>query len=154
MKNIIKFGITSLLIILLFGCENNDGKISNDEIDSRGIDSENPIIGNWKLVEASISSGGPQYLVAVENGEEFNFLSTGIFISNRSSECTSGIFSIESNELILKYDCDGFITGVENPEGAITYTITYESNYLILIPTSVICTEGCSYKYEKITDTK
>lgn len=143
MKNIIKFGIASLLMILSFGCDNYD---------DAGIVSENSIIGSWKLVEAYISSGGPQYWVTIENGEEFKFLSNGIFSSNKYAECTGGNFSSEFNKLILNYDCNEFTTGFENSEGAITYEITFESNYFLLTPTSVICIEGCSYKYKKITD--
>jgi hypothetical protein len=63
MKNLKKFKSTFLLTIILFGC------ISNE--DSTVLNSENSILGIWKLVEASIRSGGPQYLVTVENGEEF-----------------------------------------------------------------------------------
>lgn len=44
------------------------------------------------------------------------------------------------------------MTGFENSEGAITYEITFEANYFFLTPTSVICIEGCSYKYENISD--
>ena len=143
MKNIIKFEIASLLIILSFGC---------DKSDDAGIDSENSIIGSWKLAEAYLSSGGPQYWVTIESGEEFKFLNNGIFSSNKYSECISGNFSTELNKLILNYDCNGFTTGFENSEGAITYEITFESNYFLLTPTSVICIEGCSYKYKKITD--
>ena len=65
MKNTRKIGLSFLLTILLLGCDTND----NVELDS-----ENSIIGNWKLVESYISSGGPQYLVEIENGEEFQFL--------------------------------------------------------------------------------
>ena len=143
MKSILKLGITSLLIILSLGCDNND---------DAGIDIEHSIIGSWKLVEAYISSGGPQYWVTIENGEELEFFSNGIFSSNKYFACTSGNFSIELHQLILNYDCNGFMTGFENSEGAITYEITFEANYFFLTPTSVICIEGCSYKYENISD--
>lgn len=80
------------------------------------------------------------------------FFSNGIFSSNKYFACTSGNFSIELHKLILNYDCKGFTTGLENSEGAITYEVTFEANYFFLTPTSVICIEGCSYKYEKISD--
>jgi hypothetical protein len=121
---------------------------NNETLESKDISAtEEPIIGNWKLVEAYISSGGPQYWVNIENGEEFTFSSSGLFSSNKFSECTTGDFSVELNELSLNYNCNGFKTGFENSEGAITYKITFESNYLLLTPTSVICFEGCTYKY-------
>jgi hypothetical protein len=123
----------------------------NDEIpESKDLSYDHSILGNWKLVEAYISSGGPQYWVDIESGEEITFLSNGSFESNRFSECKTGEFSIKSNELFLTYTCDGFTSGMENPEGAITYKLTLKSNYLILTPTSVLCFEGCSYKYKRI----
>ncbi len=143
MKSLLQFGVIFLLTIFSSGCDTND----NNELDR-----DNPIIGNWQLIEAYISSGGPQYLVSIENGEKFKFSINGTFSSNKYPECTSGNFSTESNELILKYDCNGFTAGIENSEGHITYKVTFESDYFLLTPTSVICTEGCSYKYKKITN--
>ncbi|RKS42494.1 hypothetical protein BC962_3283 [Gillisia mitskevichiae] len=141
MRYLLYFVLASVLI--MSSCSNN-----YDTLETEDLSAENdPIIGKWKLVEAYISSGGPQYWVNIENGEEFTFTSNGLFSSNRFSECTNGDFSIESNELILNYSCNEFTTGFENPEGAITYKITFESNYILLTPTSVICFEGCSYKY-------
>lgn len=117
----------------------------NEEIpESKNFSYDQSILGDWKLVEAYISSGGPQYWVDIESGEEITFLSDGSFESNRFSECKTGEFSIESNELFLTYTCDGFSSR------AITYKLTFESNYLILTPTSVVCVEGCIYKYKRI----
>ena len=108
---------------------------------------DEPIIGKWKLVEAFISDGGPQYWVNVENGEEITFTGDGLFSSNRFSECTKGDFSIELNELYLNYNCEGFTSGMENSEGLITCNIAFESNDLLLTPTSLICIVGWNYKY-------
>ncbi|CAH8287165.1 hypothetical protein EV196_109117 [Mariniflexile fucanivorans] len=91
-------------------------------------------------------------MVTIDNGEEFKFSKNGTFTSTKYSKCSGGNFSIESDELRLKYNCKGFTTGIENTEGYITYKITYESYNLIMIPTSVICTEGCSYIYKKVSD--
>ncbi len=140
MKN---FYFILAFVFCMFSCSNNNDTIVSQDLSVK----DDPIIGKWKLVEAFISSGGPQYWVDVENGEEITFTSDGLFSSNRFSECTNGDFSIESNELFLNYSCNGFTTGFENSEGAITYKITFESNYFLLTPTSVICIEGCSYKY-------
>lgn len=140
MKGILKLGAIFLLTILSLGCDDNDF-----------LDNDNPILGKWKLAEASISSGGPQYIVPIDDGEEFTFSNNGTFSLNRHPECTSGSFSIKSNELILKYNCPGFTTGVENSNGAITYSIILEEDYFILAPTSVTCIEGCSYTYKRIT---
>jgi len=111
---------------------------------------ESLMVGKWKQTKAYISSGGPQYWVDTENGVEIEFFKNGTFSSDRFSECISGNFSIEENKLLLKYNCLGFNTDVENEEGFITYNLEFFSDYFILTPTSgPICIEGCSYKYQK-----
>ena len=113
------------------------------------IADESLIIGKWKETEAYISAGGPQYWVDVENGEEIEFFENGTFSSDRFTECITGNFSIEQNELLLKYNCSGFNTELENEEGFITYKLEFYSDYFVLTPTSgPICIEGCSYKYQ------
>jgi hypothetical protein len=143
MKNLKKFAILFLLTVAFLGCVDNDDNLT--------VNSES-LLGNWKLVESSISSGGPQYTVAIENGEEFKFSDNGTFTSTKYPVCSTGSFSTASKELILKYSCSTFTTGIENAEGDITYQVTLNSDYITLIPTSVFCNEGCSYTYKKITD--
>jgi len=131
-----------LLLINLFlasGC---------DKYTSRTNDDENTLIGKWQLTEAFISSGGPQYWVNVEDGEEIEFFADGSFVSNRFSECSVGDFFIASNELLLEYNCNGFEVESENQDGFITYDLRFDSNHFVVTPTSgPICIEGCSYKY-------
>jgi len=123
--------------------------IACDKTDEPIIANETLIAGKWKLTEASISAGGPQYWIDVENGEEIDFFENGTFSSNRFTECSNGNFSIIENELLLEYECTEFNTESENNEGIITYKLEFYSNYFILTPTSgTICTEGCSYKYQ------
>ncbi|WP_282043083.1 hypothetical protein [Winogradskyella flava] len=131
------------LSILFFGLFSCDSEETNESINSE-------LIGKWKLTEAYISAGGPQYWVDVENGEEFMFFENGLFNSNRFSECTTGTFSTEQNELLLRYNCNGFESGSENEDGYITYDLNFEFDYFIITPSSgPICIEGCSYKYRK-----
>ncbi|WP_228235564.1 lipocalin family protein [Allomuricauda sp. M10] len=134
----------ALLLCLVFNsCDNED--------DLKGFDQDAfPIEGTWKLTAAYISAGGPQYWTDVENGEEIEFQGNGSFSSDRYPECTSGNFSVDEGNLTLEYDCEGFETGTENEEGLITYTLDYGKNTILLTPTSIICIEGCSYKYEKV----
>ena len=130
MKSKLKFGIIFLLIVFSFGCQ-------NDEMDNETL------IGSWKQIESSISSGGPQYIIEIENGEELMFFTNGRFTSNRISDCSTGNYFNNSDELFLYYDCSKY-------EKVQTYQITFESDFLILVPTSVICIEGCSYKYKRL----
>jgi len=135
-----KLSILALLLIFI-GCDvENEPQNANEEL----------LNGKWKNTEAFISSGGPQYWVDVDNGEEIQFLSNDTFSSNRYTECTRGTFSIEDSTLTLKYACPGFDPTAANEEGLITFSIAYESNAFLLTPTSgPICIEGCSYKYQK-----
>ena len=86
----------------------------------------------------------------VEDGVEFVFNSDGSFVSDMFTECMDGSFSVESNNLTLRYECDGFDSGIENEKDEVTYNITFESDHFVLMPTSVFCIEGCSYRYKKI----
>ncbi len=108
------------------------------------------LIGKWKLSEAYISAGGPQYLVEIEDGEEIEFFQSGTFNSDRYTECTTGNFSLEHDELRLEYSCNEFNPIAENENGIITYKLETHSNYFALTPTSgPICIEGCSYIYRR-----
>lgn len=129
-------------ILLLF--------ITCDKTSDKPISANATLIeGIWIQNEAFISEGGPQYWFDVDNGEEIEFNDDGTFTSNRFTECITGNFSLEENNLFLKYDCDGFETQSENEDGFITYDLELFSNYFILTPTSgSICIEGCSYKYQ------
>ncbi|MGB7393577.1 MAG: hypothetical protein WA913_04205 [Pricia sp.] len=133
--------LLTINLIFTVGCE----KYSSDTIDG-----ENTLTGKWQLTEAFISAGGPQYWVDVEEGETIEFLANGSFVSNRFTECSNGNFSVESTELLLDYDCDGFEVLPENEDGSITYNLELDSDYFIVTPTSgPICIEGCSYKYSR-----
>ena len=155
MKNILKFGIATIIIILSFSCEASDTETSNTEKkdgDTNAVEKNNTeysIIGKWKLIESYISSGGPQYLVKIENGTELEFFENSTFLSNESSICSRGTFKIEFNELMLDYECNE-LGDFENLDGFITYQITIERDSFSLIPTSIICTEGCTYIYKKL----
>ncbi|WP_179352601.1 hypothetical protein [Winogradskyella vidalii] len=132
--------ITALIIFT--ACEKTDDTI---------IANETLMIGTWLQTETSVSVGGPQYWVDVEEGESLMFFENGTFSSNRFTECTEGNFSIIDQELHLDYNCDQFSTEYHNEDGIITYDLNFKSSYFILTPTSgLICVEGCKSKYQKI----
>ncbi len=144
MKIIKKSLLSILFISFLFSCESND---------DAPID-ENSILGSWKLTEAFISSGGPQYWVTVDNGYELTFSSNKDFTSTQYDNCDSGVFSINADVTTLSFDynCSGFTSIAQNQDGFITFTIEeIDKNYFILTPTSgPICIEGCSYKFVRL----
>mgnify|MGYP000627119768 CR=1 FL=1 len=136
-------GIPIIIFGVLISCDHEDD-LKNFDYDAF------PIEGTWKLTEAYISAGGPQYWTDVEDGEEIEFQGNGSFSSDRYPECATGIFSVDDGNLTLEYNCEGFESGTENEEGLITYKLDYGKNAILLTPTSILCIEGCSYKYERV----
>ncbi len=136
-------GISIIIFGVLISCDHEDDLKSFD-YDAFSIE------GKWKLTEAYISAGGPQYWTDVEDGEEIEFQGNGSFSSDRYPECATGIFSVDDGNLTLEYNCEGFESGTENEEGLITYKLDYGKNAILLTPTSILCIEGCSYKYVRV----
>lgn len=137
MKNLIYLFISTIA----FSCTSENGPIAIDNSD---------LVGKWKLTEAFISAGGPQFWAAVEDGEELIFFANGTFTSSRFPECASGVFFVDATQLMLDYNCEGFVSESENEEGFITFDLDYQRNQFIATPTSgPMCIEGCSYKYQK-----
>ncbi len=141
MKNSCKLGISILFIIVVSGCKSTNK-----------ANTSSAIVGTWQLVEAYQSIGGPATWSAVEDGYTYTFSANGDFTSNRFSECTKGKYSVKSNELTLNFGCDGFTKGIEKPEGVLIEKIMVESDYVFIKPTYIICTEGCNYKFKKISE--
>lgn len=138
--------ISSLLVLVLlsqFSACNNDDTDSPNPTDTA-------ILGKWKLTAAYISSGGPQYWVDVEDGEEIEFLSEGSFTSTNYPECKEDGYTLDGENLVLDYDCEDMELVAENEDGLITFHIEFEDGHFLLSPTSVLCIEGCSYKYERM----
>ncbi|WP_159439336.1 lipocalin-like domain-containing protein [Tenacibaculum agarivorans] len=137
----LKLGVLSLLAILLIGCSS----------DSKNVEIENSIIGTWKLIEIYNDSGdGTGSWKPVENGYTYNFSIDGQFTSTRFSECSSGNYTIDANQLTLDFDCNGFTTGIEKPEGIFIENYAFESNTVVFIPIYLNCVEGCGWKFEKL----
>tara|TARA_R110000868_G_C10964310_1_gene768899 strand:+ start:7290 stop:7715 length:426 start_codon:yes stop_codon:yes gene_type:complete len=140
MKNVLKYELILVIFIVLFGCNNDDE-----------LNTEQSIIGTWQLIEIYSDPGdGSGDWSFVENGYKYVFTSDNQFTSNRFPECDNGIYSLNSNQLILDFGCDGFTAGIENPEGTFIEQISFESNNLILNPTYLICVEGCGWKFKKL----
>lgn len=140
MEKILKFGILGLVAIVLIGCSSDDK-----------VATEQSIIGTWKLIEVDLDPGDASgSWSSVENGYTYNFSANGQFTSTRFSECSTGTYSLDSNQLTLDFDCDGFTTGIEDPEGTFIENYTFESNTVIVVPTYITCIEGCGWKFEKV----
>lgn len=130
-----------LSILFLFtGCNHEDPK-----------QQENSIYGTWKLIEIYQGDGGsnPQW-TTVNSGYTYTFNNDGTFSSTRFTECNSGTYVMSSDLITLKYNCNGFDTGIENPPGTFAESYIFKNTNLILTPSYLNCIEGCDYKFEKI----
>jgi len=142
MKNMI------LIFIMLFSatsCTENNSE-DNTTNDSK-------IIGQWQLVEIYESNeGNINQWNSVDDGYLYTFNPDGTFTSSRFPECTTGIYSITDTLLTLGYDCPNFGIGVERPAGTFVESYSFENNQLILVPTYMICDEGCGWKFSKTSE--
>jgi len=139
MTKLLKYQIVLLCSLALFGCEK-----SND------LSQENTFIGTWQLVESLIDIGdGSGDWMSVDDGYEYVFTSDNEFTTNRFSECTSGTYSINMNQITLDFGCEGFSKGIESPEGTFIEQYSFDSDDLILRPTYVTCVEECGNKFRK-----
>lgn len=131
-----KFCTLLLFILIVISCH-------KDEI----ISDELSFIGKWKLIAQYVSPGGPTEWNTVSDGQEFSLLADGRFQGFSFNElCDFGNYEIRDSDLILQYTC-------ESTRDSFMYHIEVDnSKTIILTPLTVICTEGCMFKYEKVSD--
>lgn len=126
----------TILFFSLVSC----AKSSDDDIDSATV------VGRWKQTAVYNSNGGstPSWNT-ITNGYTIEFLSNGTFNSSKFSDCSTGTYTISSNnEISMTYNCENFKNNyVEKVE-------TNTESQLILKPNYLDCDEGCSVKFEKI----
>lgn len=125
----------------------------NSDDDNPEKTQNSSLVGKWELIEVYLDPGdGSGDWMIAEDSYEYNFTVNGNFTSTKYTECGTGDYSINSNLLTLDYDCEGFTTNVEDPEGTFVENFSFENDYLILVPTYMSCDEGCAWKFEKIVD--
>ncbi|MBI6117261.1 hypothetical protein [Salegentibacter maritimus] len=138
MKNII---LLISLATTIISCSQND---EDDPI-------EETIYGTWKLIETYNGSGANNsQWKTIDDGYIYTFKKDNTFSSNRFNECSEGTFEINDSNLILKFNCIEFNTGIEPSPGVFIENYAFGENYLFLTPTYLNCDEGCSNKFEKI----
>jgi hypothetical protein len=135
MKNIVYFIISFLILV---GCSKND---SNDK---------ESIIGKWQLIEYCENDGGGTWgCTDIENGYTVQFKESGDFIfSEGNSECLTGTFTYNSEELILQFNSN---VCSEN-DGIVVYDYSFidTSLKLSLSVENANCTEGCYEVFNRI----
>ncbi|MBI6121465.1 lipocalin family protein [Salegentibacter maritimus] len=138
----------NLLILVIFSSAIFVGCEKEEISEKKPITS---IIGTWQLIEIYSDPGdGSGGWNSVENGYKYTFSSDNKFNSNRFTECTNGEYNIDSNKLILNYECEGFTAGIEDPEGTFVEELSFTANNIILKPTYLDCIEGCGWKFKKL----
>ena len=129
MKNLI---LLFSLILFFSSCSQNEEEKNSD----------NSIVGIWKLIEFYSSDGGsnPQWRT-IENGYTYTFYNNDIVKSSKY-EC-DGAFSISNSIVHLAFDCNNSkING--------NFDFKFIEKNLILTPNPNTCFEGCNEKFMKI----
>ncbi|HLW21438.1 MAG TPA: lipocalin family protein [Cyclobacteriaceae bacterium] len=135
-----KISLMFLLTILLSaGCDFSDDVLFHDNPDG--------LPGEWLLVETSFSAGAEQEYREVKNGGRYTFRTDGTFTSTQLDGCGRGTYQLKDDKLILVYDCD-----TRDSPNPFTFRITFEDNYFMLSPISIMCIEGCTSKFKKVKE--
>ena len=143
------FSLYAIAFILFGSCKTNDDEGVVMEFD---LKSPTFLIGTWRMVGSYQSDGGPQYYKDISNGEALMFSGDGTFTSSEYSQCANGTYSVDGSELTLNYNCEAFDKRFPDLNGKFVYSISKESDFLLLSPMSVRCIEGCSAKFKKISN--
>lgn len=132
-----QFLLILTLIFLSTGCSNDDKKLDTSNI-----------VGTWKHYEEYDNFKWNK----VDGGYTYTFNANGTFKSTRFTECIKGKYTVASDKLTLDYDCDEFTTQVESPPATYVENYKLEKGYMYLTPTYLVCFEGCTSKFRKISD--
>lgn len=137
--------IVSLIVIMsLLSC------VEKDEV---SIHSESDIIGKWKLIEYTFSTGAEMITKTSDDGHEIVFRNNLTFTSSGRPKCNNGTYlyseadSLPNPELLLEFEC----STDSSPIKTVNYAVTFmNSDQFVLSPLNPMCIEGCSYTYQKI----
>jgi hypothetical protein len=130
MKNIILF----LSVIFFISCSDND-------TDSEVLNLSS-LYGTWQFIGADYGTDIDDFY---PNGYTYTFHQDGTFNSDIFDNCSGGTYVLDNNQIILIFDCNGLINSYTN-----NYLLS--DGYLFLSPENSLCIEGCSSKFQKISD--
>ena len=145
--------VFAVCLLSLYACDNNE-----DEIESLPLVAINSdtLVGEWKLVESKVSSGGQVSWSPVSQSYTIKFLADATFIKN-DGNCERGTYRVvahpedEAKQMIeLTYSCE--VDQAIYPDNKSYWGVeALNDRYLVYHPTykGPICTEGCSYKFKK-----
>ncbi|ADF51927.1 lipocalin family protein [Zunongwangia profunda] len=133
----------SCWLFVLSGCDNEE----------YGMYEVDRIVGSWKLVEVYNDNGdGHGQWSPAENAYSYTFNEDGTFSSTRFSQCNTGNYSIQNDEIYLDFDCNNNnrTIGIGSTSSTIVEEVDYEGINVIFIPTYPACHQGCRLKFEPI----
>ena len=137
--------LIGVLTVLLCACsEENVGDNTTDST----------VVGTWQLVEQNVGIGPPGEWEDMDNGPFIRFNEDGSFVKSHF-DCVPLSFTVENNLIKLAYDCPEGTKYDEWPSylDSINYRITALSGqYMTLTPATLICTEGCAYRYVRVEE--
>lgn len=96
------------------------------------------------MVEQKIGTGGPGEWIEVSDGDTFEFNEDGSFEEPSHPHCATGTFEVIGDTLRLNYDC---------PEYDVTWDYLFQdfnNTSFKLSPLTVMCIEGCQFRYRRI----
>lgn len=101
------------------------------------------LIGKWKLVEQKVGIGPPGEWADVEDGGIFEFNFDKSFVDSSNPYCITGTYEINNDTLTLNFDCLEYNLSLE------FLLREFTSSSFMMSPTTFMCTEGCTFRYER-----
>ncbi|MFK8102744.1 MAG: lipocalin family protein [Saprospiraceae bacterium] len=104
------------------------------------------LTGKWQLVEQKIGIGASDTPWSkVENGTILNFKADQNFTDRNHPQCQTGKYEMEAKKFTLSYDCSNY-------NEALSHSYEIKDGFLYTQPLTLICSDGCDYKYQKIAN--
>lgn len=104
------------------------------------------ICGKWEVVEAFSSPPTGDGWSLVSDGFQMELKNDRSFKSSQFEQCKQGTYQVSEEKITLKFDCQGFAAGYEDPEGVFSYSFQLKNDTLVLNPENFFCYEGCKLK--------
>ncbi len=124
------------VMISLLACSCADQEPSDEEKLSA-------LTGRWQLVEKKVGIGSRGSWQPVDEGPVYQLNTDSTFFLSEHPACVSGFFHLTGSLLFLNFECPTY-------DEEQTYYYSLSTLQLTLSPATVVCTEGCQFKYKKL----
>ena len=136
---------TILLLVLLASC--------STEEESTNAKKPSTIVGTWVRTEQKVGYGGEGTWEKVAQGDTIRLEGDGSF-SWSNLDCVPVSYERAGDLIKLTYNCPDSSQYADWPSysDSINYRVTdFSDSYLTITPATFICTEGCLYKYARVS---